>query len=445
MASGRAPKGPFRPVGQSPFIAEFLALRSAAVWQLVWPGEHRLVPGLKSAGRPGAVSRSLPALGILIVAAALFLSGCLGPKTISTTGGEISTGRPADLSAIPAVWRGPAVKLAGRGFSQAQLEAVFNSPNLQYTSDPMAAKLKELYGIFYRSDLIKEIQEKLYQLGYDVLIDGRGGSGTKRAIANFQRDGGLTVNGEVSEATLAAINRAMKTKSLRPLSGYKPPTPAKPSRTATYSQFTSPDQLAIIKAHYQEDQAIFQRMSRQYDVPGEVAAAIMWVETRYGTFMGKQKAASMLASMAAAASDFSVVAPAVAELPNDRESREFLRETAVKRGDWALNELAALMSYAFDNGHDPTTIPGSIYGAIGWGQFMPSNITKFAVDGNGDRRVDLFDKTDAIFSIGNFLKCHGWKKGSMSEEERRAVIMKYNKSGVYVNTVLFVADHLTGK
>jgi len=432
MASGRAPMGLHRPVGRSLFHTEYISSISAASCQPVWPGT-------------GAINRSLWVPGLLFLTAALFLSGCLGGKTISTTGGETAISRPVDLSNIPAPWRGPAAKLAERGFNQARLEAVFNSPNLQYTSDPMATKLKELYGIFYRSDLIKEIQEKLYQLGYDLLIDGRGGSGTKGAIANFQRDNGLTVNGEVSEATVAAINRTMKAKTLRPLSGYKPPPAAKPSRTATYSQFTSPDQLAKIKAHYQPDQALFQRMSRQYDVPGEVVAAIMWVETRYGTFMGKRKAASMLASMAASASDFSVVEPSVADLANDRESREFLRTTAVKRGDWALNELAALMTYSFDNGHDPTTIPGSIYGAIGWGQFMPSNITKFAVDGNGDGRVDLFDKTDAIFSIGNFLKGHGWKKGPMSEEERRAVIMKYNKSGIYVNTVLYVADYLGKK
>jgi membrane-bound lytic murein transglycosylase B len=35
---------------------------------------------------------------------------------------------------------------------------------------------------------------------------------------------------------------------------------------------------------------------------------------------------------------------------------------------------------------------------------MPSNIKKFAVDGNGDKKIDLFDKADAIFSIGNYLK-----------------------------------------
>ena len=382
--------------------------------------------------------------GLALLAALSLLPGCLAGKTGPADPGPLKTkaAEPVNLARINQPWKGPAGKLAQKGFSQKQLEAVFNSPGLQYTSLPMATKLKELYPIFYRSDLIKEIQEKLYQLGYDLRIDGRGGSGTKGVITQFQKDNRLTPTGETNEATLAAINRVMKTKTLRPLSGYKAPPAQKPSRTTTYPQFTGAASLAKIKAHYQEDKAIFDRMSRQYHVPGEVAAAIMWVETRYGTYFGKHKAASMLASMSAAASDFSLVENQVAELNKDRGSREFLKETAVKRGDWALNELAALLTYSFDNGHDPTTFPGSIYGAIGWGQFMPSNLIKYGVDGNGDGKVDLFDKTDAIFSIGNFLKGHGWHGGKMTEEERRAVVMKYNKSGVYVNTVLYVADHL---
>lgn len=375
---------------------------------------------------------------------ALLNSGCLAFGTGSSQGGGHTAATPqrVDVHHLPEVWRGPAAKLAQKGFNQSQLEAVFNSPNLQYTSEPMAAKLKELYGIFYRSDLTKEIQEKLYQLGYDIIIDGRGGSGTQNAIKKFQAANGLTQTGEVSDATLAAVNKALKTRKKRELSSYSPPPAKAPDRTATYASFTSPQALAKIKAFYLADKAVFDRMSRKYQVPGEVVASIMWIETRYGDFMGKHRAASNLASMAAAASDFNVVRDAVKDINKNRESEAFLREYAVKRGNWALDELAALMRYSFDNGHDPTAVYGSIYGAIGWGQFMPSNLPKHGVDGNGDGRVDLFDKTDAIFSIGNFLKNHGWKPGAMTEDERRAVIMKYNKSGVYVNTVLYVADYL---
>ncbi len=382
---------------------------------------------------------------VMVLWAAVFLPGCVGITTVGDRSSPAPSVNRVDLSASPEPWRGPAGKLAQRGFTQEQLEAVFKSPNLQYSSKPMGDKLKELYGIYFRSDLTKAIQENLYQLGYDVRIDGQNGSGTREAVGKFQRDAGLTVTGEVSQATLDATRRTMKGRTLRALSSYTPPPAPQPSRAATYPQFTRPDALARIAANYRADREMFQRLGRKYQVPGEVVAAIMWVETGYGQYFGKQKAAGMLASMAAAASDFSLVAPAVADLPQDRESMAFMRETAVKRGDWALNELAALMTYALANGHDPTTFPGSVYGAVGWGQFMPSNILKFGVSAKGSGRVDIFNKEDAAFSIGNYLKGHGWrgeKVNSMAEDERREVIMKYNKSGVYVNTVLYVADYL---
>ncbi|MGL4209262.1 MAG: lytic murein transglycosylase, partial [Candidatus Adiutrix sp.] len=317
----------------------------------------------------------------------------------------------------------------------------FGSNNLLYSSKPMETKLRELHGIFYRLDLTREIQEKLFQLGYEIHIDGRYGSGTKRAITAFQKDNGHPQTGQSTDSTLALVNKALKTNKKRPLSSYKPPVAQKPSRTVTYGQFTSPDALAKIKNYYKQDLKTFQRMTKKYGVPGELVASIMWIETRYGEYFGVNRAASMLASMALASADFRVVEPAVSDLANDKESRLWLKETAAKRGDWALNELAALMTYSHKNGLDPNSFPGSIYGAVGYGQFMPSNLLKFSADGTGNGKADPFNREDAIFSIGNYIQAHGWKNGQ-SEEARRSVIMKYNKSGIYTNTVLYVADWL---
>jgi len=377
-----------------------------------------------------------PLAALLVLAALAAAGGCARPRPDSP-----------GLATAPEPWRGPAAKLAARGFTQDQLTSFFNSPDLVYSSTPMAAKLKELHGLNFNADLTKEIQEKLFQLGYEIHIDGRAGSGTKAVISRFQTSQGLAATGDVSRATLAQVNRAMKQKAegLRPLSAYRPPPPQPPSRSATYSQFTNPQALAEISAFFKADRALFDGLTRRYGVPGEVVAAIMWVETGYGRNFGRQKAASMLASMAAAASDFSVVAPEVAELGKDRETLAFLRRLATERGDWALGELEALLRHAYANGLDPAAFPGSIYGAIGWGQFMPSNILKYGVDGDGDGRVDLFNKADAIFSIGRFLQAHGWSGLQMSEEARRAVVLKYNRSGIYANTVLYVADHLAGR
>ncbi len=385
-------------------------------------------------------------LAVLLVI--VWASACTTTTTSTKVASQMTSAPIAvavDLSKIPDPWKGPAGQLAKRGFNQKQLEALFQSSNLKYSSAPMSMKLKELYPIYFRSEQTKAIQQNLYQLGYDLRLDGQNGSETKSVIKKFQADRKLKETGLADKTTLAETQKAMQGKSLRPLSSYQAPPPPKPNQVTTYRTFTKDSALAKIKAYYNADKAEFQRMASRYNVPGEVVAAIMWVETGYGQYFGKQKAASMLASMAAVAADYSLVKDSVQTLPQDAESTAFLKETSVKRGAWALDELAALLKYSIENNHDATTFPGSIYGAIGWGQFMPSNVSKFGVDGNGDGRVDLFNKVDAIHSIGNYLKGHGWqgqKMTSMPLANRRDVIMKYNRSGIYVNTVLRVADYL---
>ncbi|MDR2826828.1 MAG: lytic murein transglycosylase [Candidatus Adiutrix intracellularis] len=372
---------------------------------------------------------------LLLVALIFILAGCV-TRTVDR-GGSSTT----DASNIFTPWREVASKLVAKGFSTKQLESFFNSPNLIYSSAPMAVKLHELYNLYFHSELTREIQEKLFCLGYEISIDGLAGIETYSVLKNFQKDYGLTNASEISRETTIALDKVMKNKTFRPLSDYIPPF-KKIFDSSTYIQFTKPEVLIQIASFYQTDRTIFDHMSHYYNVPGEVVAAIMWVETNYGRNFGKNKAAAMLASMAAAASNFSVVASAVADLGNDRETINFLKENSIKRGNWALNELAALLRYSFDNNYDPTTFPGSIYGAIGWGQFMPSNILKYGIDANGDGRIDLFDKADAIFSIGNFLRTNGWTGLKIPEETRRKVIMKYNCSNIYVNTIIYVADYL---
>jgi membrane-bound lytic murein transglycosylase B len=302
----------------------------------------------------------------------------------------------------------------------------------------MVTKLKELFGIFYRSDLTKAVQEKLYQLGYDLLIDGRGGPGTAKAVRAFQSDHGLAATGLINDDLDKRLTMTLNVAKVRNLSEYKPPAATAPSRSTTYTQFTNAAAINNIRSHYQADKAIFDAMEKAYRVPGPLVASIMWIETGYGNFFGKAKAAHSLASMAASA-DYGLVAPELTHLDTDAGTRAFMVETAQKRGDWATEELAALLKYAWQNRLDPGQFPGSIYGAIGYGQFMPSNISKFAVDGNSDGRIDLFDKTDAIFSIGRYLRDSGWQGPMVDQEARRKVIMLYNRSGVYVNTVLYVA------
>jgi membrane-bound lytic murein transglycosylase B len=65
--------------------------------------------------------------------------------------------------------------------------------------------------------------------------------------------------------------------------------------------------------------------------------------------------------------------------------------------------------YARENNIDPLSVSGSFAGAIGYPQFMPSSIRRFAVDFDGDGRIDLRNSpADAIGSIASFLVQYGW-------------------------------------
>ena len=86
-------------------------------------------------------------------------------------------------------------------------------------------------------------------------------------------------------------------------------------------------------------------------------------------------------------------------------------------------------------------ITGSYAGAMGIPQFMPSNIIRFAADGNVDGRIDLFEHADAIASIANFLKKCGWYRG-IDDEKAKKVIRQYNPSSYYIDTILKVAQML---
>jgi membrane-bound lytic murein transglycosylase B len=74
-------------------------------------------------------------------------------------------------------------------------------------------------------------------------------------------------------------------------------------------------------------------------------------------------------------------------------------------------------------------------------QFMPTSIQNWGTDGDGDGRVDLTQAVDAMFSVGNYLHAHGWRRG-MSRAQQAEVVHTYNHSQPYVDTVLELARRM---
>ncbi len=76
------------------------------------------------------------------------------------------------------------------------------------------------------------------------------------------------------------------------------------------------------------------------------------------------------------------------------------------------DELEQFLSLTRRNGLDPLGLRGSYAGAMGWPQFMPSSWIKYAIDFDGDGKVDLFDsQADVIGSVANYFKAFGWQPG----------------------------------
>ena len=80
------------------------------------------------------------------------------------------------------------------------------------------------------------------------------------------------------------------------------------------------------------------------------------------------------------------------------------------------------------------------------GQFLPANILRYGVDGNGDGRVDLTNVTDAMASTANYLRAKGWKpgRGYQPGEPNFAVIKEWNGATVYQQAIAIMAAQIDG-
>jgi membrane-bound lytic murein transglycosylase B len=127
------------------------------------------------------------------------------------------------------------------------------------------------------------------------------------------------------------------------------------------------------------------RAEQQYGVPQEIIIAVIGVETLYGRRAGKYRALDALTTLAF-------------DYP--------------RRAEFFRNELAEYLLLAREQDFDMLDIKSSYAGALGIPQFMPSSYRKYAVDFNGNGKLDiLHEPEDAIGSVANYLKQYGWKTG----------------------------------
>lgn len=124
------------------------------------------------------------------------------------------------------------------------------------------------------------------------------------------------------------------------------------------------------------------RAEQTYGVPAEIIVAILGVETRYGGNVGSFRVIDALSTLA------------FRYPPRSKFFRSELKHFFILTREEEMSQLTPVGSYA---------------GAMGLGQFMPSSYRAYAVDFDGDNHRDIWtNPTDAIGSIANYLKRHGW-------------------------------------
>lgn len=134
--------------------------------------------------------------------------------------------------------------------------------------------------------------------------------------------------------------------------------------------------------YWQENQRVLAEVEKTTGVPAEIIVAIIGVETFYGRITGTHPVFDTLVTLGF-------------DYP--------------KRSAFFLSELEHYLLLCKEEGFNPTELIGSYAGAMGKAQFISSSYRRYAVDYNQDGKRDLWNSNeDAIGSVGNYLKEHGW-------------------------------------
>jgi membrane-bound lytic murein transglycosylase B len=159
------------------------------------------------------------------------------------------------------------------------------------------------------------------------------------------------------------------------------------------------------------------RAERETGVSASTIVGILGVETQYGQNMGRYRTIDALTTLAF---DFPQTHP-----------------KARTRAAYFLQELEAFLVLTKASGRDPMSVRGSYAGAMGMAQFMPSSWLKYAVDFDGDGRIDLFQSSaDAIGSIAHYLRAFHWKPGMPTHYPVALDAQRLDLSGLLASDIL---------
>ncbi|CAM5795950.1 lytic murein transglycosylase B [Rhizobacter fulvus] len=209
-----------------------------------------------------------------------------------------------------------------------------------------------------------------------------------------QREDVMRFGAELAERRgldVARVQAALQSARYQPaVTRFIMPPPAGTAKNwAAYrARFVEPIRIRAGAAFWRANEKWLQLAEELYGVPPEIVVGIVGVETLYGQQMGGFRIIDALTSLAF-------------DFPSGRKDRApFFR-----------SELEEFFVMCQSEGLDPLRPTGSFAGALGMPQFMPSSFNKYAVDLDGDGRVDLRGSpADVIGSVAHYLAEFGWRR-----------------------------------
>jgi membrane-bound lytic murein transglycosylase B len=166
-----------------------------------------------------------------------------------------------------------------------------------------------------------------------------------------------------------------------------------PKNWAAYrARFIEPVRLRAGQRFWEDNRALLARAEAEFGVPASLIVGVIGVETLWGQHTGNFRVMDALTTLAF---DFPASHP-----------------RAAIRTQFFRDELEQFLSLTRRAELDPLSLRGSFAGAMGWPQFMPSSWAKYAIDFDGNGKIDLFNSpADVIGSVAHYFQVFGWQTG----------------------------------